>query len=186
MGSLIYFSPSTSVRNQGATIREVLPAAAFGTAEDQVMLFRADTIQIGSVPVESWLRRQNSATLGTTLKITQSGMYECVFVLPLNSGVAAVNTATSKDARPDQRTGALVAALEQPEIFGASFKFSTTIQSLDTSCVIPVTRPEARNPNAGIIRLLFGDVVGGTIPAGSYANPGGTVLEIVRIGDIAE
>lgn len=174
----------SSVVLQGAIIPTIVAVTATGTVDDLVLSFTGATVQIGAVPVASWLTRTDSATLGTTLAVLQPGYYSAIVYVPWAAGQNVMSQITY-NATAAQRSAAVAEPLD-PECFGARAKAATTIESMSVQGLIPVTQADI-DAGTNIIRAQVANpLAAGTPPAAAaYAAVAETVCRIFRFGDIA-
>ena len=74
--------PISTLESQGAVIHTIVAATGTGSTDVLVVHFTGTTIQVGSIPVASWLTRSDSSTLGTTCTIIQPGVYQASLYIP--------------------------------------------------------------------------------------------------------
>lgn len=175
--------PNTVVE-QGAVIPAVVAVTATGSVDDQVLNFTGATVQVGPIPVATWLTRTNSATLGTTLVPIQSGIYSVLLYIPWAAGFN-VFWAVTYNATVAQRQTVNCEPLA-PECFAAAFQSPTAIEGNSVEAVIPVSQADI-DAGTAIIRCHSGNpiVPGTTPPAAAYVAVADTVCRIFRIGDIS-
>lgn len=172
----------TTVVRQGVLIRGVDVASLTGSTDITVALFNGATTDLGSVAIASWMTRVDSATLGTTVTISQSGVYDCLFYTPLAQGVN-VQAGVTYNAPVAIRQGNFEPFAAS--VFASNFKFSTTIQGgLQTKATIPVLQSEI-DGGTSVIRAQWGNIQGNPPQGQAAIDPGNVCLRIFRVGDVA-
>ncbi len=182
---LVATDPQTpkGVVNQGIIVRGVTAASAVGSTDTAVLLFDGATTQVGAVTLADWVTRVDSATLGTTLVISQPGEYVGVVYVPLAAGFN-IQTGVTLNAPAGIRQGNF--EIFDPSVFSSTFKFSSTIQSSTSGLTLPMIITQA-DIDAGnnIIRGQITDVAGAAPVAGAYANAANVALRLARMGNVA-
>lgn len=177
--------PSVTTTLQGAIIPTVVAATATGSTDDLVVWFTGASIQIGAVALASWLTRVDSATLGTTLTVTQSGLYAVYLYIPWAAGFNVLS-AVSYNATVALRQTTPPEPIS-PLVYSASFKAATSIQgSVPGNALIPVLQSDI-DAGTNVIRCHSSNplAAGTPPPAGAYIAVAATCVRIFRIGDVA-
>ena len=176
---------TNTVTLQGVIVPQIVPATATGSTDDLVLAFTGASVQVGSVPLASWVTRTDSPVFGTTLTMTQPGIYAAYIYIPWASG-NNVGAAVTYNATVAQRQS-IAPEPVQPETYASSFTSTSSIQTTSAgNGLIPVLQADI-DAGTNIIRAhSFNPLAPGTSPpAAAYINAANTALRLFRIGDVA-
>lgn len=166
---------------QGAIVREVDVLAPTGSVDNTVFLFDGAMTQVGSVALASWIRRTDSATLGTTFDILQRGLYACLFYVPL-AAAQTTQAGVTYNAPIALRQGNFEPF--DPDVFSSNFKFASTTQGhFPTQALIPIGQGDV-DAGTAVIRAQMSDVAGGAPPGAAFVDPLNVALRIFRVGEM--
>lgn len=170
---------------QGILVDTVVAVTATGSTEILVLQFTGASTQIGTPALATWVTRADSATVGTTFTITQPGVYAAQLDVPWASG-QTVGTAVSLDAPLALRDGTTSPLTIEPSVYASNFKFSTTIQSGDTNCILTITQTQI-DAGENIVRaeVYTPGAPGTVVPAAAYINVAEVSFRLFRMGTTA-
>ena len=174
--------------DQGVIVENVVPATAVGSTDDRVVWFTAASIQLGVVDLAEWLVRTDSAVLGTTQEIIQSGWYHCFLAVPWSDLGSHVGCFVTKNGTAAQRQAGVPPQPNEPEIYGHAFKQNPSIQSTAVWAAIPITQADIdAGGGANVIRAhAYNPIVAAAvILAADFVNGPVSNIRVQRIGDIS-
>ena len=160
-------SEAPSVVLQGLVSREILAAKPTGSTDKSVALIDGGDAQIGSVALATWIKRTDSATLGTTWEILQRGTYLVTMHVPLTD--PTVEISVSYNAPTGIRQG----------------KFAPFDDSVSANNAVIVVTDADIAAGTTIIRGHIGDGTGRAPAAGVFSAPLNCCMRITRMGEAA-
>lgn len=172
-------SPAPPLEERGAVVSVIVAAAAVGSTDNRVLLFTAPTVQLGPIPVATWLTVDNDAVLGSTFTVLQPGVCSLFMNLPVSAG-SNVSCFATKNATVSQRQiSATPIFFIEPEIYGGRFSIGGPTMDLNHFPTIPVTAADIAN-GTNVLRVHVFDPtnITGGVPAGAYINPADTGIRI--------
>lgn len=178
---------ASAVADQGFLIRGQNDPPT-GTTDTAIAFMTGATQQLGVVLPSTYVTRTDSATLGTTLKFTQAGVYEAQFwtVLPFG-GTSGIMVGLSVDT-----TAALLLATTNPDpwnasVIGADVWFNwpgAQVAFVHAIGSFTITSAMAANAALGILRAHQTNSAGGAIAAVDTVIAD-TTIRVRRTGDAA-
>ena len=160
-------STAPSVVLQGLVSREVLAANPTGSTDKSVALIDGGDTQIGSVALASWVKRTDSATLGTTWEVLQRGTYLVNLHVPVTDPTVEINV--SYNAPTGVRQG----------------KFAPFDDSVYANNAVIVVTGADIAAGTNVLRGHIGDGTGKAPAAGVFFAPLNCCMRITRMGDAA-